>query len=156
MPPRPCLAAVDLAEPELVYRLAAVPNDALYAPSTTTPYNGLWHLPRVAAELAWNVTQGSSSVGVCLIDTGIRQTHEDIAANFVAGWNRCGGCPGRRTDPSARASHAHARVDGMRLTLRFIMLLFSFSPVSMYFCLQGSHLTHVALPTTSRGHRRIF
>jgi len=27
-------------------------------------------------------------VGVCVIDTGIRSTHEDLAANFKGGWNR--------------------------------------------------------------------
>ncbi len=47
-----------------------------------------WGLARAKFIDAWNKTTGSSSVVVAVIDTGIDQTHEDLArSNFVSGYN---------------------------------------------------------------------
>ena len=54
--------AVAFAEPEYLYRKTAVPNDARYS--------AMWHLPKISAPAAWDVTTGTKSVGVCVIDTG--------------------------------------------------------------------------------------
>lgn len=45
---------------------------------------------QVSAPAAWDITTGSSSVKVCVIDSGIRRTHQDLAASVAGGWNRSG------------------------------------------------------------------
>lgn len=43
-------------------------------------------LLRAEAAIPWAL-----QVRVCVIDSGLRRTHEDLAANVAGGWNRCGG-----------------------------------------------------------------
>ena len=44
-----------------------------------------WSLGKIDAYGAWELTTGSSSVTVGLIDSGIRKTHEDLSANIADG-----------------------------------------------------------------------
>ena len=82
-------------EPNYLLHLAGTPNDALYAQ--------LWGLKNtgqtaggqpgfagsdINAEAAWNVTTGSNSIVVGVVDTGVDYTHPDLAANI---WNNPGG-----------------------------------------------------------------
>jgi subtilisin family serine protease len=46
-----------------------------------------WHLAKIQSPQAWNVTTGSPSVVVAIIDTGVHATHPDLASNMVPGWN---------------------------------------------------------------------
>ncbi|PSC68607.1 Extracellular basic protease [Micractinium conductrix] len=48
----------------------------------------LYHLQRIAAPIAWDTTVGSKEVKVCVIDSGLRRTHQDFVANDAGGWNR--------------------------------------------------------------------
>lgn len=66
-------ADVVLAEPNRTYELYATPDDTHYAQ--------LWGLPAIGAPSAWDVTQGSNSVVVAVVDTGIQATHPDLDAN---------------------------------------------------------------------------
>lgn len=65
---------IEAAQPNFYYHLQATPND----PS----FGSLWGMTKISAPSAWDLTTGSSTVVVADIDTGIRYTHEDLAANI--------------------------------------------------------------------------
>jgi len=46
-----------------------------------------WHLAKVQATSAWNISQGSSQVGIAIIDSGVDGTHPDLAPKLIAGYN---------------------------------------------------------------------
>ncbi len=86
---------VEYAQPNYVFQVAVVPND--------TGYPKQWHYfdngtgagqapGGINLPLAWNAGQGSSSVVVAVIDTGILPGHEDVAGspNLVAGHDMIG------------------------------------------------------------------
>ncbi len=62
------------AQPNYRYTVAATPNDALFAQQ--------YGPQKIQAPLAWDTTTGSAAVVVAIMDTGIRYTHEDLAANM--------------------------------------------------------------------------
>jgi serine protease len=76
---------VEYAEPDLLKQPTATPNDPLYPQQ--------WHYQSPPAEMggvdlppAWDVTTGSSSVTVGVIDTGILP-HPDLVGRYVAGYD---------------------------------------------------------------------
>ncbi|MFN6962748.1 MAG: S8 family serine peptidase [Pyrinomonadaceae bacterium] len=80
---------IEAAQPNFYYHLLVTPNDPRFVS------NELYGLARISAAAAWDVTTGSSSVVVANIDTGIRYTHEDLAANM---WTNPGEIPGNGVD----------------------------------------------------------
>ncbi len=66
------LPGVEYAGPNHVLRLAEVPNDPLY--------NGQqeWYYELMNAPQGWDVEQGSSTVVVAVLDSGIKLNHEDL------------------------------------------------------------------------------
>jgi thermitase len=66
---------VEAVQPNFYYQLLATPNDPQYTNA------GMYGLAKISAPGAWDLTTGSSAVVVADIDTGLRYTHEDIAAN---------------------------------------------------------------------------
>jgi subtilisin family serine protease len=61
---------IEYIEPSHTYHIDTVPNDSLV--------NQQWALDKIHAFDAWNITQGSDSVLVGLVDTGIDYLHPDI------------------------------------------------------------------------------
>lgn len=67
---------IDYAEPNFLVRTIATPNDPRYTD------NSIWHLPRISAPTGWDSRSGAGNITVAVIDTGVRHTHEDLAANM--------------------------------------------------------------------------
>jgi subtilisin family serine protease len=79
---------VEFAEPDyLGHTFATVPNDPRYSDGTLWGLNntgasgGTPHADIHAAE-GWDVLTSASNIVVAVLDTGIRYTHEDLAANM--------------------------------------------------------------------------
>jgi serine protease len=116
------LAAALAAQSDVEYavvdgrqRALAAPNDPLYANGqATTPVAGQWYLrasgttlvSAINAETAWNITAGSSSIVVAVLDTGVRPEHPDLQGKLLAGYDFIHDVPtandgdGRDADPS--------------------------------------------------------
>jgi subtilisin family serine protease len=90
---------VQFAEPDYLRQLAATPNDPAYTNGT------LWGLNNygqnggspgadIDAPEGWDVLTSASNIVVAVLDSGVRYTHEDLAANMWVnptdgghGWN---------------------------------------------------------------------
>lgn len=75
------------AEPNYILRLTAAPKITL-TPNDPS-YGSLWGLTKISAPSAWNITTGSNSVVVAVLDTGIDYTHPDLAANMFRNTADC-------------------------------------------------------------------
>ena len=67
---------VRYVEPNGFWSVSYTPNDPRYATEQYGPQN-------IGAPAAWDATLGSSTVKVCIVDTGLRATHEDVAGRVV-------------------------------------------------------------------------
>lgn len=78
---------VEYAEKLPVFKLSYVPNDPYY--NYTTSYSGYtlnwkWHLDKIKASLAWDISKGSSAIRVAVTDNAIYTTHPDLQNKIVA------------------------------------------------------------------------
>lgn len=69
------MAGVEHAQPNYYYSQLATPNDPQFTAA------GMYGMGKISAPQAWDLHTGSSSVVVADIDTGMRYTHQDLAAN---------------------------------------------------------------------------
>jgi serine protease len=47
--------------------------------------NGRWHLHKINATAAWDISTGSTNIKVAIVDDAVQTTHPDLAANMLAG-----------------------------------------------------------------------
>ncbi len=84
--------AVKFAEKDFTATAAATPNDPCFA-ATNSFANGCgaptgqWPHIVMKNKSAWDITTGSSSVIVAVVDSGIDASHPDLAGKTVAGYN---------------------------------------------------------------------
>jgi subtilisin family serine protease len=64
-------------------RISFVPNDTLYN-MYNGPSNWKWHLDRIQAEMAWDITKGSSDINIAIVDNAVWADHPDLAGKIVA------------------------------------------------------------------------
>lgn len=69
-------SSIKYAEPNFILRPSFVPDDPLYSSQ--------WHYPAINMPATWDITQGSASVIVAVIDTGVFMAHEDLTANLLS------------------------------------------------------------------------
>lgn len=74
---------VAFVEPNYIYRATYTPND----PSLGSQ----WAWGKISAFTAWDVTRGSSTTKIAIVDTGIQRTHPDLNAKIVAGYDYVSG-----------------------------------------------------------------
>lgn len=67
---------VSFAQPNYLYKLAAVPSDTYY------PLQ--WHYPMIGLPEAWEITKGSPDMVVGVIDSEARFDHPDLAPRLTA------------------------------------------------------------------------
>lgn len=87
------------ASPNYYAPLAEVPNDVFY--------NRLWGMSREDgsnAVDAWDITTGSNTIKVGIIDTGIAN-HQDLNANLGAGWDFVNNNNITNDDPTGHGTH---------------------------------------------------
>ena len=118
------------AEPNYIMRAMQTPNDPHFAAGRQPA------LTKVGANLAWNFTEGSSSVVVAVMDQGIDTTHEDLQGNI---W----------TNPSPGSLGIPGDVNGANFTVEpETGNVFSGED-------QETHATHVAGIIGARGNNNI-
>jgi PKD repeat protein len=101
------LENVEYAEKEPIYKLDLVPNDPNYSGTT-----GKWYHTLVNSEAAWDISQGSSTIKVAIVDNAVYTDHadlttykqRDVADNdndatppFTNGWSHGTHCAGLAT-----------------------------------------------------------
>lgn len=74
---------LEYAEKVPLDKIVYVPNDSLYN-MYNGPQNWNWHLEQIMAEQAWDVTHGSASIKVAIVDNAVWVDHPDLADKIVA------------------------------------------------------------------------
>ncbi len=90
----------DYVEPDYIHQFLSTPSDSAFANGTlwglrNTGQNGGVFGADIDVVRAWDLTTGSTDVIVAVIDTGIRYTHTDLAAQM---WRNPGEIPGNGID----------------------------------------------------------
>ncbi|MDR3573362.1 MAG: S8 family peptidase [Anaerolineaceae bacterium] len=79
-------ADVLFAEPNYYIHAALIPNDPLWGPSPLAPF-GQYGPIHINAPAAWDVTTGSASTILAILDSGIDSSHPEFKGRLVPGYD---------------------------------------------------------------------
>lgn len=88
------------AEPDYRYSVWVAPRDAAVTPNDPG-YSSQWAHPKINSPQAWDITQGSASVVIAIVDTGVDAGHPDLSSKLVTGYDAIDG------DNNPRDGHGH-------------------------------------------------
>ena len=71
---------IEFAEPDFVVEPSLIPNDPWFV-------NWQKDKQQINSPGAWDMTTGSASLILAIVDTGVNCSHEDLTGECVAGWN---------------------------------------------------------------------
>lgn len=70
----------EYAEPDYIATAVATPDDTFYA-------SYQWHLPKIGAPAAWDVTTGAAAVKIAIVDSGVQANHPDLGGRVLPGYD---------------------------------------------------------------------
>ncbi|MBI5687187.1 MAG: S8 family serine peptidase [Verrucomicrobia bacterium] len=89
---------IEFAEPDYIARPCLAANDPYFANGSE------WHLPKIQAPLAWDVTTGRTNIILAVVDSGVDVAHPDLAGRLLLGYDLANNDP----DPSDDNGHGTA------------------------------------------------
>ncbi|MBU0963721.1 S8 family serine peptidase [Patescibacteria group bacterium] len=80
---------IEIVEPNYIVEGFLTPNDTYWSTSGAwgQGYRDLWGLPSINVEDAWDITTGSPSVWIAVIDSGVDYNHPDIDDQVIQGYD---------------------------------------------------------------------
>jgi thermitase len=70
---------VEYAEPNYIAYISKTPNDSYWSSQ--------WGMTKIEAPAAWDITTGSDSVTIAIVDTGVDLFHPDLSGKLVSGYD---------------------------------------------------------------------
>ncbi|MBI3852785.1 MAG: S8 family serine peptidase [Verrucomicrobia bacterium] len=89
---------IEFAERDFIAQAAYVPNDTYVVSGSE------WHLAKIQAMQAWDVTMGRSNVIVAVLDSGVNRAHPDLLGRILPGYDFVSG----DNDPADDFGHGTA------------------------------------------------
>jgi flagellar hook assembly protein FlgD len=89
------LSQIEFVEPNYIIENTFAPKDPGYSKQ--------WHLKKIQASKAWDITKGSSQITVAVVDGGVQTNHPDLAGKIVSPYNAVTG--GRYVPSDEHGTH---------------------------------------------------
>jgi PKD repeat protein len=90
---------IEYAEKVPLYYPMYEPNDSLYH-LVNGPFKWRWHLDRIKAAEAWDITQGSPEIKIAVVDNAVWADHPDLASQVVLQWDITNNTPNSSPPPT--------------------------------------------------------
>jgi len=70
---------IDFVEEDFRIPPSIIPNDQYYSSE--------WHLEKISAPEAWDISKGDSNVTIAVLDSGVDPNHPDLSSKLLQGYN---------------------------------------------------------------------